>query len=74
MIDRDSLPSEQDQQTPVAEAPALGREPAQLAAEFAIVGTTGPVAVGLRRQADQPAGPPLRVILLLDRPGHGLSP
>jgi hypothetical protein len=34
-------------------------QPSQPAAELVIVGTKRPVAIGLRREADQPARPPL---------------
>jgi hypothetical protein len=45
MVDHNALPSQQDQQAPVAEATPLGRELAQPAAEIAVVGTTRPIAV-----------------------------
>jgi hypothetical protein len=74
VVDHDAFPPQQDQQPPVAEATALGGQLVQPAAELGIVGTTRPVAVGLRCEADQPARPPLRVAFLLDRPPHGLPP
>jgi hypothetical protein len=39
VVDRDALAPQQDQQAPIAEAPPLGRELAQPAAEIAVVGT-----------------------------------
>jgi len=74
VVDHEAVPPQQDQQAPIAEATPLGGQLAQPPAQPGIVGTTGPIAVGLRRQPDQLARPPLRVALLLDRPGHGFLP
>jgi hypothetical protein len=53
VIHRDTFPPQQDQQAPVAEAAALGRELAQPPAELAIVGTTRSVVTL------PPAAPPV---------------
>jgi hypothetical protein len=57
VVHRDARPPQQDQQAPVAAATPLGRQLTESAAQPNIVGTTRPVAVGLRCQADQPARP-----------------
>jgi hypothetical protein len=74
VVHHDAFPPEQDEQVPIAEATALQGQLAQSLAQPGIVGTTGPVAVGLGGEADQPTGPPLGVAPLLDGPGHGLPP
>ena len=74
VIHHDAFPPEQDEQAPIAEATPLQGQLAQPLAQPGIVGTTGPVAVGLGGEADQPTGPPLGVAPLLDGPGHGLPP
>jgi hypothetical protein len=57
--------------TPVAEPAALSRQSQQTRAKRTVVSSLRSVAVDLRRDAPEPAGPPLRVVLLFDRPAHG---
>ena len=67
--DRDDPP-----QATVAEAAALRSKFLQPSPQRVIVRSRRGIAVGLRLQANQVAGPPLRVALLIDRPGHSTSP
>ena len=73
-VQHDAFAPEHKVQAPVAEPPSLRSQFLQPLPEPRIVRPLRDIAVGLRRQADQPARTPLRVVSVLDRPAHGRSP
>src|SRR6185437_4696052 len=72
-VHHDALPAQQQVQPPIAKTPALGRQILQSLPQHDVVRSLGGIAVGLRLKPHQPAGPPLRIALLLDRPAHSQS-
>src|SRR5215470_1553015 len=61
-------------QSPVTEPAAYDRAVLQARAQHTVIGSPRSMPVDLRSKADQPARPPLRVILLFNRPPHGRPP
>jgi hypothetical protein len=74
VVQLDALPTQQDVQAPIAEPPAFGSKATQPLAELSVIVARADIAVGLRRNADQRAGAPLRVALLVNCPGHHHPP
>jgi hypothetical protein len=71
---RIAMPPQQDQATSIAEPPPQTRQIAQALAQYGVLAPRRGAAIRLRLHVDQPARTSLRVALLLDRPGHDLSP
>ena len=73
-VQHDALAPEHKVQAPVAEPPSLRSQFLQPLPEPRIVRPLRDIAVGLRRQTDQPARTTLRVVSVFDRPVYGRSP
>jgi hypothetical protein len=71
VVQRDAFAPQQDAQATVAEASSLIGKLPEPPADFGIIRTPGSIAIGSAVQPHQRAGAPLRVALLLERPGHG---
>src|ERR1700709_192433 len=74
MVQQDALACQQDVEPPVAEPPSLRGPQMESGADRAVGRPLRGIPVGLRFQPDQPARSPLRIALLLNRPGHGYTP
>src|SRR3954467_6814736 len=73
-IEPDALTLQHQTEATIAKPTPLGGKLSQPSAQLFIARPLCRIAVRLRMQAHEPTGPPLRVVLLSDRPGHSTLP
>jgi hypothetical protein len=60
-VQHDTLPAQKQMQAPITEPPAFRSQFLQPMPQGIVIRSLGGIAIGLRLQAHQPAGPPLRI-------------
>ena len=74
VVHAEAFAPQEQVQTTIAEPAAARRQGLQACAKHSVICSSRPMAVDLRRKADQPARTALRIVFRLDRPTHGRPP